>query len=140
MVEANTNCQHITVQSQQTDAEKLFSFLIKYMSQYNIPAAIRDDLRLAIEETFTNIVSYAYLDKQAHDIHFELTHTSTSINITFTDSGKAFNPLTDGEQFNAENECCDGGMGIHLIKSLTDNQRYKRSNQTNVFTLTKHYT
>ena len=150
MLEPNNNCQCIIVNSHLSDAEKVFICLSQYIQQHNISSHTQDDLRLALEETFINIVSYAYSDitntdtknsdKHTQEIKVEFSHTCDTINITFIDTGKAFNPLTDAEQFDENNEHIEGGMGIHLIKSLTDAQVYKRTKQTNVFTLTKHYT
>lgn len=140
MHEQNTNYQRITLKNQLIDAEKLFHSLIKYIKNNNIPATTEQDLRLALEETFINIVSYAYQDNQPHTIDIELRHTTDAISITFIDTGIAFNPLIDAPALNTDNQHFDGGMGIHLIKSLTNTQVYKRTNQTNVFTLTKHYT
>jgi len=141
-VDKNSAC--LTLQNQQSETDKLFVFFIEYIKQQDIPDSIQDDFRLALEETFINIISYAYCDEQAHDIHVEISHSCNAdtgtINIAFIDTGRAFNPLTDADKFCADDEHCDGGMGIHLIKSLTDAQVYKRTKQTNVFTLTKHYT
>ena len=33
----------------------------------------------------------------------------------------------------------EGGMGIVLVKSLTDEQNYRRDGDHNVFTVTKNY-
>jgi anti-sigma regulatory factor (Ser/Thr protein kinase) len=48
--------------------------------------------------------------------------------------------LTDCSSNLDTNDHCNGGMGIPLIKSLTDKQKYIRIDKRNVFTVTKHYT
>ena len=140
MPEKNKNSRQLTVENKSSNTEKIFLCLASYMQENNISNNIQDDLRLALEETFINIVSYAHPDKQAQNIKINFSHTEKTISITFTDTGKAFNPLKDAKKFDKNDEHIDGGMGIHLIQSLTDEQLYKRTNQTNVFTLIKHYT
>jgi len=140
MLKKEPHHQSITVQNQPAETETLFQFLLKFITENRLPDNTQNDLRLVIEETFINIVRYGYPDTQSHEIEVKLCHSDNRIELTFIDTGKAFNPLTDAEKFNAHNEHSEGGMGIHLIKSLTDNQTYKRTKQTNVFILTKHYT
>ena len=117
----------------------LAEFLHKYISTQNIPGKILDDLRLAAEETFINIVNYVYPPDENHNVTVELSHSANSINITFTDTGHAFDPLTNFSARIDTGERCKGGVGIHLIKSLTDQQEYRRIDKRNVFTLSKHY-
>jgi sigma-B regulation protein RsbU (phosphoserine phosphatase) len=134
------NKQIIKVKSEVSDSDKVSDFFTSYVSAKGIDSEIKNDLRLAIEEAFVNISNYAFPDDTSHTITIEVTSDDSSIHITFIDEGITFNPLT---HCNNEIECsdhCEGGMGIHLIKSLTDRQEYKRIGQQNVFTVTKHYT
>ena len=132
--------QSITVKSDISDSAKVSDFLIEYIKSHQIDDETRDDLRLAIEETFVNISSYAFPDDISHTVTIEVTRDERDIHITFIDVGIAFNPLTYCEKNIGCTDHCEGGMGIHLIKSLTDRQEYKRIGQQNVFTVTKHYT
>ena len=70
----------------------------------------------------------------------ELHHSDHRIDITFIDNGIAFDPLNDSNKTMDQDNLDEGGMGIHIIRSMTDEQRYERIDQRNVFTLTKHYT
>ncbi len=143
------NRQQICLQNQQGECEKIFHSLTDYLKTHKIDTGIQDDLRLALEETFINIISYAYpdtsrsdtlMDSNLHNITVEFSHDESSVYIRFIDDGIAFNPLSDAAPFNADKALDEGGMGIHLLCSLTDAQFYQRSERTNVFTLTKHYT
>ena len=134
------NRQTISLQNKISDSGKLSEFLTEYAKTFEISDEIYHDLRLVIEEAFVNIASYAYAKEIQQTVTIELSHTSNEISITFTDTGIAFNPLTDPAESKGTDDHCEGGMGIHLIKSLTDQQEYNRIKQRNVFTLTKHYT
>jgi len=131
--------QNIVLKHKTCDCHKLHDFLTESMPSQNMPDEIQHDLRLVIEEIFSNIVNHAGVTSEDEKITVELSHCERSIHITFTDTGKAFNPLCDHENYMHDNDHSEGGMGVHLIKSLTDDQEYKRINQQNVFTVTKHY-
>ncbi|HHO59604.1 MAG TPA: ATP-binding protein [Thiotrichales bacterium] len=135
-----TTRQKITVQNNLRECEALTAFLSDFFAQHALPESIFNDIKLALEEAFTNIVNHAYDDTQAHEIHIELTQAANTMTLALSDKGKAFNPLSDAPAFNKQADHCDGGMGIHLIRSLTDEQSYRRVGEYNVFTLTKHYT
>ena len=132
--------QTITVKSEITENSTLADFLQQYLKSSKIPAEILADLRLVLEEIFANITCYAYPPDEPGTVILELSHTDSSICMTFIDTGRAFNPVTDFEGLDESDDHCQGGMGIHFIKSLTDHQEYNRIGQRNVFTVTKHYT
>jgi anti-sigma regulatory factor (Ser/Thr protein kinase) len=123
-----------------SDCEKLHRFLIAFAEANDISAETCHDLRLVSEEVFVNIINYAYVDNKSHDISVEVNDTDGATRITFTDSGIAFNPITDCDERSNKTDHCEGGMGIDIIKALTDSQEYHRVNQHNVFTVTKLYT
>ena len=132
--------QGVTLLNKTSDAEKLSDFLASYIKTFEIPDETHNDLRLATEEIFINIVSYAHTNGELQPVTIEFNHTNKNISITFTDTGIEFNPLTDPRKYNDTEDHCEGGMGICLITSLTDLQEYNRVGQSNVFTVTKHYT
>lgn len=140
MDNSSHNSKSIRINNELTDSIKISSFLTEYVTVNKIPDETHDELRLVAEETFVNIVSYAFLDTESHTIDIEMRSSSNEVSMTFTDSGIAFNPLTDCDADLDNDDHCEGGMGIPLIKSLTDYQKYNRIGQCNVFTLTKHYT
>jgi len=133
------NRQSISLRNKSSDSGKLSDLLVTYAKSFNISDESYNDLRLIAEEVFINITSYACM-KNEQTIKVELNSTTTEINVTFTDSGIAFNPLTDATECQETDDHCDGGMGIQIIKSLSDHLDYKRIEQHNVFTITKHYT
>lgn len=134
------NRKKLSLQNSTTDCEKLSIFLAEFADTNNVPVETQNDMRLVSEETFVNIANYAFADKGTHAVHIEVHCDSRAISISFIDSGIAFNPLTDCDNNIEENNHCEGGMGIHIIKSLTDKQEYKRIDNRNVLTVTKHYT
>lgn len=134
------NRQSITVKNNTSECGRLSAFLTDYESSNNIPDEIQHDLRLVLEEAFVNITNYAFPSGETHTVSVEISNTANAISITFIDDGIAFNPLLDCKNKIDADYHCEGGMGIHLIKSLTDQQKYNRIKQRNIFTVTKNYT
>ena len=134
------NSQSISLLNKTSDSVALSDFLTGFVKKMSISDEIYNDLRLVAEEAFVNIASYAYTKKSEQPVIIELSSTTSEISITFTDTGIAFDPLTDPAECKDTDDHCEGGMGIHIITSLTDRQTYNRVGQSNVFTVTKHYT
>ena len=134
------NRQSISLSSKSSDSARLTDFLTEFVKTLEISEEIYNDLRLVIEEAFINIASYAYAEKDSQAVMIEMSNTASEISITFTDTGIAFDPLTDPAECDPTDDHCEGGMGIQIIISLTDHQEYNRVGQSNVFTVTKHYT
>lgn len=132
--------QTIVIHNKLSDCEKLFDLLNKFIKAHNVDDETFNDIKLAAEETFANIVNYAYPDNKTYNITAELNISSNKISLTFTDAGVAFNPLSDSAKSFNEERLDEGGMGIPIIRSLTDHQQYNRIDEHNVFTITKHYT
>ena len=131
--------QTFVVQNRTSECSNLARLLAAFIKSNDIPDEIYNDLRLVLEEAFVNIVDYAQPKDKNHSITVEFNNSADSISITFIYTGIAFNPLTDYDTKIETDDHCEGGMGIHIIKSLTDEQKYDRIKQHNVFTVTKHY-
>lgn len=140
MNQSQLHKQTFVVQNRTSECCDLADMLAEFIKSNDTPDEINHDLRLVLEEAFINIVNYAYPGDKDHSITIEFNNSADSISITFIDTGIAFNPLTDCHTDIETDDHCEGGMGIHIIKSLTDQQEYDRIKQHNVFTVTKHYT
>ena len=96
--------------------------------------------RLAVEEVFMNIVSYAYgSDGGEMLVSCELSEPEHVMTVKFTDEGIPFNPLESGEpNLDAPLEERDiGGLGIFLTTMHMDNVSYSYENNTNNLTMTR---
>ena len=96
-------------------------------------------LRLALEETVVNVISYAF----PADVEGEVTVLADSdrkeVRFTVVDAGIPFDPtafLEADTTLDAQNRPI-GGLGIHLTRKLMDSTTYVRREGKNVLTLTK---
>jgi serine/threonine-protein kinase RsbW len=98
------------------------------------------EANLALDELFTNIISYGFEDKNEHTIKITISFQNDKLVFNIEDDGIPFNP-TKAETPDLEctiEECRIGGLGIHLAKNLMDEVCYQRCNNKNILTLKKN--
>ncbi len=107
-------------------------FLEQCCTQYGLPE--NTHLLIAAEEIFLNIANYAYAPGTGTaEISFDYLPAEQRIRLTFTDSGKPYDPLTAPEpQFE---ELQIGGMGIHITRTLAATLEYSYRDGQNILTV-----
>ena len=98
------------------------------------------EANLALDELFTNIISYGFEDKKEHTIEITISHQNNKLIFNIEDDGIPFNPTqvdTPDLECTIE-ECKIGGLGIHLAKNLMDEVCYQRCKKKNILTLKKN--
>ena len=95
---------------------------------YHPPEAVLSDLRIAIDEILTNIVSYAYRDASPHDIHLRCELRDGLLQTIVEDDGVAYNPLNAAAPDLSEAMATRrlGGLGVHFVRNLMNAVRYER--------------
>ncbi len=107
---------------------------------YGCEKKIMMQIRLAVEEIFVNIISYAYRPEIGKaEICCEVTEDPLSVCIQFMDSGKPFDPLAkkDVDDLEALFMEQEGGFGIHLVKRTMDAVDYSYEDGRNILTIHK---
>ena len=130
--------KHIRLDNKTGECNRLFEFLSENLAQLPVTKEFRHDLKLVSEELLANIIRHGYDNGTDGAIDIDLAVDGRSVRITFTDSARPFNPL-ERPSPDVLNDLSEGGMGILLVKSLTDEQHYRRESSHNVFTVTKNY-
>lgn len=97
------------------------------------------EINLALDELFTNIISYGFPDQSEHFIRVNVSAERGVLTVVLEDDGIAFNPAAriPPELPCTLDECKVGGLGIHLVKNLMDEVTYERRTGANVLTLKK---
>jgi serine/threonine-protein kinase RsbW len=98
------------------------------------------EINLALDELFTNIISYGFSDEEEHTIKVTITPHKGKICLSIEDDGIPFNPIefeTPDVACSVEN-CKIGGLGIHIMRKLMDDICYQRCGDKNVLTLKKN--
>lgn len=94
---------------------------------------------LAIEEAVVNVMNYAYPEGAVGTVDVEANTDDGCLIFTIIDRGKPFDPTVYKKvDVNLPvEERPIGGLGIHLIRQLTDTVSYNRSDGKNILTLSK---
>jgi anti-sigma regulatory factor (Ser/Thr protein kinase) len=111
----------------------------RWLAGRNAPPAADYLANLAIEELVTNCIKYGYDDSAEHLIEIELKLSDAQLEITVTDDGHPFNPLELPEPNTnlPMEERPIGGLGIHLLRKMSDAMDYSRAEGRNRLTLRK---
>ena len=97
-------------------------------------------IRLAVEEIFVNISSYAYDPSVGPaEVRCEVLEDPLRVVIQFLDGGTPFDPLAKEDADTSEDALMerDGGLGILLVKETMDDVKYEYKNGKNVLTILK---
>ena len=97
-------------------------------------------LRLAVEEVFVNIASYAYDPSIGPaEVRCEVLDDPLRVVIQFLDHGKPFDPLAREDADTSEEALMEriGGLGILLVKETMDEVSYSYEEGKNILTILK---
>jgi len=104
------------------------------------PRETQFKIQLALEEALVNIIHYAYPPEGAGWIEIVclLEKGGAWLRVEIRDGGCPFNPFErDKPDMSASLEKREiGGLGIFLIRQMTEQADYRRENDVNVLTLT----
>lgn len=105
----------------------------------NTDETFEKKLFLVLDELITNIISYAYKDKEEHKIKLKINKNYGVVTAIIEDDGVYFNPLLQDSIDTKEllEKRRIGGLGIHIAKKFSDSMEYRRENNKNILTLKK---
>lgn len=104
------------------------------------PPDIAFQVKLVLEELGVNIVNHAHDDDALHEIEIKIASAADMLTIEIADDGRPFDPLTEAPEPDLDSMIEDrpiGGLGIHLVRTMMDEARYRREEGKNRLTLVK---
>ncbi len=124
----------ITLPSEAAQFARLEAFAEALARGRGLPDGERARLLLILEELFTNVVAHGYVPgSPTGSVTVTLELRDDQLRIEFADDGRAFNPLAraapDLRIAGAARPI--GGLGIHVVRSLVDEARYRRAGGRN---------
>lgn len=121
---------------------RVTDFVNDILTSAGCPTKVMMQVDIVIDEMFSNIVRYAYGDIVGMaSVSVELTDEPRGVVITFTDTGKPFDPLQQEEPdvtLSAE-ERRIGGLGIFIVKKTMDDVSYDYKDGKNILTIRKYF-
>ncbi len=108
-----------------------------WAQRHCVPSRIAERLDLCSSEAVTNVMMHAYVDGDLHEISLRLAWHGGDLALEIQDDGAPFDPTraVEPEAAASLEEAHIGGWGIHLMRSLSNELRYRRANGHNHLTL-----
>ena len=130
----------MTIAAKTEELDKVTGFVEETLAPYDCPMRTLLQLRLAIEEVFVNIASYAYAPGEGEaEIRCQVLEEPLRVVICFLDGGQPFDPRArEDADTSAEGLMSrEGGLGILLVKKTMDDVQYSYADGKNVLTIVK---
>lgn len=131
----------ISVPALEEAIDPVQAFIGRKLREHGCSRTEMSQIRLAVEEIFVNICSYAYRPKtDLSRILCEVMDEDSCVSIQFSDTGIPFNPVERPEADTSEEAfvASPGGYGIHLVKHLMDDVVYSYENGKNILKIRKN--
>lgn len=114
------------------------AFIMDALDEQDCPMKTAMQILICVEEIFVNIAHYAY-PAAAGSVRVGVSFHDRTASISFTDTGRAFNPLEseDPDISLGVDERKIGGLGIYIVKKSMDALHYERSDGANLFIMEK---
>jgi anti-sigma regulatory factor (Ser/Thr protein kinase) len=98
----------------------------------------QNNIKIAVEEIFVNIVSYAY-PAEVGDVTVSISFSPDKLALEFADCGAPYDPLSkaDPDTSLSADERAIGGLGVYMVKNIMDAVQYRYENNQNILRLEK---
>jgi serine/threonine-protein kinase RsbW len=129
----------ITLKNNISEIERLANAVLQFGRDNRFSDKLIFDVNLVLEEVVNNVISYAYKDNNEHEISISMELEGQVLVLKVEDDGTPFNPLAvpepDIDKPLEERE--PGGLGLFLVRKMTDELGYKREKDRNILIMKK---
>jgi serine/threonine-protein kinase RsbW len=121
------------------ELERLATHLGEFCRQNGLEGDVEFDLNLVLEELFMNTIRHGGCRDQADAARIQLRVADGAVELAYSDRGIPFNPLdVPAPRIDAPlEERKPGGLGIHLVRQIMSDVRYRRSDGENQLTMAR---
>jgi len=118
--------------------DEVFGLIDEVMTSTGTDTKTQNNIRIAVEEIFVNIASYAY-PENGGEVVVSVSAAEDRLVIEFADSGTPYDPLAkaDPDTTLTADERDIGGLGIFMVKKMMDNVEYRYEDGKNILTIEK---
>lgn len=123
----------LNIKNEINEINRICDEVQKFCKDHNISDEKYHDIILILDEVVTNIINYAYPDGGEHIFTLDLQEQEGHIFIKLADSGMPFDPLakSDPDIESSLEERKIGGLGIFIVKQLSEIVEYSRIDDKN---------
>ncbi len=122
------------------DLQPLAEFVETFCADEAVPDGAAFHLALVIEEAASNVIRHGFADGRLGDGSVSIKRDGDRVTVEIVDDGPPFDPLSvpppDPDTPLMERKV--GGLGVEMMRRMTDQQIYRRDNGQNHLTLVKN--
>jgi anti-sigma regulatory factor (Ser/Thr protein kinase) len=130
--------KELIIDSQIDKLGDVLAFIETELQTYDVVLKVQHQVNIVAEEIYVNIAHYAYRPEIGL-VAVRVDVTDRDIALEFEDGGRRYNPLEhenpDIKLSSDDREI--GGLGIFLVKKMTDGLAYRYENSKNILTIKK---
>lgn len=127
----------LKVETRHDELDRVTAEIEDFALEADWPLDFAFKVNLALEEIVINVMNYGHEDG-LHEIDITLITEDNSLTIEIVDDGRPFDPLTEAPvpDVNAALEDRNiGGLGIHFVRKMMEDVRYRREEGKNHLTM-----
>ena len=134
----------IELEAELTNLDRVLALVRAELAARFCPITVQHKVDVALEELFVNVCRYAYAgtgEPGKVRVSYVYNANPSTITVSITDWGVAFDPLAYGESETPSSvgEIGIGGLGIFMAKRSTDDLSYVRDGDANVTVFCKSW-
>jgi serine/threonine-protein kinase RsbW len=117
---------------------RLAAAVERFAAEQHLPNDTLTNINLVLDEVVSNVIKYGRAGDSDGAIKVSFVREGGRLTIEVSDDGIAFNPLETTPP-NLDLPIMErpvGGLGIHIVKALTETIDYRRENGRNRLTMT----
>lgn len=134
------NTYSLTVNASTHHLSEVRDFVATHATEFGFSDPEISDIRLAVDEAYTNIIKHAYKYDKSQNVEISLGYKKGRIWISLVDNGNSFDPETysDPNIKRQVKEKRRGGVGVYLIRELMDEVEYLKKGDGNEIRIYKN--
>ena len=120
------------------EIERLAGLVERFCADTHLPGDVAMNVNLVLDELVSNVIKYGEAKNGTRPIEVSLALNGAVLTIEMVDDGIAFNPI-DVKAPDLDLPITErpiGGLGIHIVKALTETIAYRRERERNHLRLT----
>ena len=128
---------HVSIPARLSEVRELSRLVEAFGDANGLPDPKVYVINLALDELIANTVMYGLEEVSEAEIAITLRVAAGKLILIMEDNGKWFDPTQDtqADVSSTLEDRAVGGLGLHLVKSLTDRMSYEFANGWNRLTL-----
>jgi serine/threonine-protein kinase RsbW len=116
---------------------RLTEAVIALLRSHGLSCEVIDTVHLALDELVANVIRWGHDDGREHQVQVTAAVDAARVQLVIEDDGRPFDPSSapPPDVLCPPEDRREGGLGIHLVRTMVDEVRYERVGGRNIVTV-----